>query len=200
MTFWIYNYTAPRILIDELSKILKTLGTRSTMNTITSILDANFVYGASKESADKLRTFQGGFLASNPENRHLGLKDLLPPKLESPDSGCVRPNNDTYCFMAGDSRANQQMMLIAQHTIFMREHNRMAHELGQINPHWNDEKIFQVNRRPFFTDCTTSLKRIIKPCRVFTSLFIYTVVKKWIFLGPFLFFTTALGILYTCSS
>lgn len=114
------------------------------MNTITSILDANFIYGASKETADSLRSFQGGLLASNPENRHLGLKDLLPPKLTSPDAGCVRPNNDTYCFLAGDSRANQQMMLIAQHTIFMREHNRIAVELGHINPHWDDEKIYQV--------------------------------------------------------
>ena len=115
------------------------------MNTITSVLDANFVYGSSKDTADRLRTFQGGLLASNPINRHLGLKDLLPPKLESPDAGCKdRPNNDTYCFLAGDSRANQQMMLIAQHTIFMREHNRIAAELAYINPHWDDEKIYQV--------------------------------------------------------
>lgn len=74
------------------------------MNIITSTLDANFVYGASKETADKLRTFSGGLLKSNPVHRHIGLKDLLPPKLESPDAGCSRPNNDSYCFLAGIHR------------------------------------------------------------------------------------------------
>jgi len=82
------------------------------MNIITSTLDANFVYGSSKETADKLRRFQGGLLKSNSANHHLGLKDLLPPKLESPDAGCVRPNKDTYCFLAGTannfSKENKQ--------------------------------------------------------------------------------------------
>jgi hypothetical protein len=132
-------------------------------------LDANFVYGSSKETADKLRRFQGGLLKTNSANHHLGLKDLLPPKLESPDAGCVRPNKDVYCFLAGnrlrlkeykakqkdnsngfrlpqtgDTRANQQVMLTTHHTIMMREHNRIAVEFGYINPHWDDEKIYQV--------------------------------------------------------
>ena len=122
------------------------LGPRATLNTITSTLDANFVYGSSKDTADKLLTFQGGLLKSNPQLRERGLKDLLPPKLDSPDSGCARPNKNTYCFLAGDSRVNQQMMLVALHTIMLREHNRIATQLGQINAHWDDERIFQETR------------------------------------------------------
>lgn len=55
--------------------------------------------------------------------------------------------NISYIFFTGDARVNVVPSLGWSHTLFLREHNRIATELGKINPHWNDETIFQQARR-----------------------------------------------------
>ena len=47
----------------------------------------------------------------------------------------------------GDPRPNQTPNLAITHTIFMREHNRLATELARLNPTWEDERLYQVARR-----------------------------------------------------
>lgn len=49
--------------------------------------------------------------------------------------------------MSGDIRANENIGLAAVHTLWVREHNRVAGELAAINRHWNDETLFQEARR-----------------------------------------------------
>ena len=47
----------------------------------------------------------------------------------------------------GDPRVNVVPSLSSLHTMFVREHNRIAEQLARINPHWDDELLFQESRK-----------------------------------------------------
>ncbi|XP_070516525.1 uncharacterized protein Cysu, partial [Cardiocondyla obscurior] len=123
------------------------LGSRVPFNLLTGVLDGNTVYGITDAFARKLRSGYGGLLRMNPVFSEYGLKDLLPLKLDIPDEGCTRPNRSMYCFEAGEIRVNEQLVLTCMHTLMAREHNRLAKALAIVNPHWDDEILFQEARR-----------------------------------------------------
>ncbi|CAB4020427.1 AGAP007237-PB [Paramuricea clavata] len=118
---------------------------REQINVNTAFIDASQIYGSTKRVADSLRQ-------TKPEDRGLlkssrGLDgELLPldPSLEAEEQLC---NNLGGCFVAGDSRSNEQQSLAAFHSLFLREHNRIAKTLKDINNHWNGEKVYQETRR-----------------------------------------------------
>lgn len=51
-----------------------------------------------------------------------------------------------HCF-TGDSRANEHLGMIALHTLFLREHNRLVKELHLLNPHWSPDTLYQEARK-----------------------------------------------------
>ena len=52
-----------------------------------------------------------------------------------------------FVLFTGDIRANEHHGLTVMHTLWMREHNKIAKLLSQQYPSWTDEKLYQEARR-----------------------------------------------------
>ncbi|XP_045498321.1 peroxidase isoform X1 [Colias croceus] len=120
-------------------------GAREQLNQATAFLDASAVYSSAELKTLRLRTGTNGTL------RMLKARagDLLPPSTD-PKDGCntVEMNaKGRYCFESGDDRANENLHLTTMHLIWARQHNRVATQLQRLNPHWDDEVVFQETRR-----------------------------------------------------
>ena len=114
---------------------------REQLNDLTSFIDGSQVYGSNEEVAEAVRAFEGGLLRVGeniPGNQ---------PSLPIDTQDIVACPNQVNCFLAGDVRANEQISLTTMHTLWLREHNRIAMRLSEINPFWNDERIFQEARK-----------------------------------------------------
>ena len=48
---------------------------------------------------------------------------------------------------SGDERVNDNAGLAALHTVLVREHNRIASLLETVNPHWDEETLYQESRK-----------------------------------------------------
>ncbi len=102
---------------------------RQQMNLITAYIDGSNVYGSDEEREIALRTNDGtGKLKTSIGDNGEILLPLNTEGLEN-DDPFGRPAEEL--FIAGDIRANEQTGLTATHTLFVREHNRLAEEIGQ---------------------------------------------------------------------
>ena len=96
------------------------------MNSLTAYIDASQVYGSDNGNASSLRAFTLGKMAISGSN-------LLPIV--------------GGAFKGGDTRALENPALGAMHTIFVREHNRIAQLIKTKFPAWTDETVYQQTRR-----------------------------------------------------
>lgn len=123
---------------------------RQQMNAITSFIDASVVYGHTPKLESFLRDLSGlnGKLIVNSQFKDPKGRPYLPFAATVP-SGCFQdPQGEIVkCFSAGDSRVNEGLPLISLHTLWLREHNRIAEELRLINRHWSPETIYQETRK-----------------------------------------------------
>ncbi|XP_044141706.1 myeloperoxidase-like [Bufo gargarizans] len=122
---------------------------RRQINALTSYVDGSQVYGSDIKLATMLRnnTNQLGLLAVNQQFTDNGFPFL--PFNGNTEDQCARTNQSlgVPCFLAGDSRVNEQPGMTAFHTLFLREHNRIATELHELNPSWSGEILYQETRK-----------------------------------------------------
>ena len=111
---------------------------RQQINQITHYIDASNVHGSNDVRAATLRTNDGtGRLVMSAGN----LLQFNTAAL--PNAGGTGPE----LFLAGDVRANEQVSLAALHTLFVREHNRLAEEIADDDPSLAGDEIYQEARR-----------------------------------------------------
>ncbi len=113
---------------------------REQLNLISSYFDGTQIYGDSLEKSKTLRAFTGGLLKTS--DGVLSNRPYLP---KSSNEQCSQAK--TTCFLAGETRTSENLGLTGVHTLFMREHNRIASALSLLNPTWSDETLYYETRR-----------------------------------------------------
>lgn len=113
---------------------------RQQINSITSFLDGSMVYGSSADRANALRSHSDGKLLTS-------AGDLLPLNTLGLPNGTGGAPDPTQFYVAGDIRVNEQVGLTSVHTLFMREHNRLAEEIAAANDGWTDDQIYHRARK-----------------------------------------------------
>ncbi|NXU05392.1 PXDN protein, partial [Buphagus erythrorhynchus] len=130
------------------SLLMNSVYPREQINQLTSYIDASNVYGSSDHEALEIRDLasQRGLLRQGIVQR--SGKPLL-PFATGPPTECMRDENESPipCFLAGDQRSNEQLGLTSIHTLWFREHNRIATELLKLNPHWDGDTIYHETRK-----------------------------------------------------
>ena len=110
---------------------------RQQINQLTAYIDASNVYGSDPTRAAALRQLDGsGRLRTS-------AGDLLPFNTEGlPNAG----DGGARAFLAGDERANEQVGLTALHTLFVREHNRLADRIRAADPDLDGDEVYERAR------------------------------------------------------
>ncbi|XP_070395924.1 salivary peroxidase/catechol oxidase-like isoform X1 [Dermacentor albipictus] len=121
-----------------------TLGQRQQQDILTSYIDTSQIYGSSAADTLRLRTMNHGLMKNQ---RDLFAGELLPRSFHAGEDRCSDPSKGQFCFRAGDERVNEHPGLTAMHTVFLRQHNRIARLLGLFNFRLGDEELFQRTKR-----------------------------------------------------
>lgn len=136
---------------------------RQIPSEATSFFDLSALYGNQDDVANAMREFAGGRLKNStqlvkfpfPGAPTIPIPNMLPNLVQTglnPDPPLFVPEFQSpgisqKVLTAGDSRVNENIGLALITTLFFREHNRLAAQIGAANPALSDEEIFQRARK-----------------------------------------------------
>lgn len=122
------KFLAPGGIIEfNTTAKIKKDGVEIPENIISSFVDGSAIYGHTKNLSKSLRLWKKGYLKTS--------------------AGKLLPLNNNMHFMAGDVRVNENPALQSMHTLWVREHNRVADEILEHYPGKPDEWVFDLARR-----------------------------------------------------
>ncbi|KAG5891984.1 hypothetical protein JTB14_014428 [Gonioctena quinquepunctata] len=130
-----------RTITDRDRKCVGESQPAEQLTAVNHFLDLSIVYGNNDEVNQQVRYFQGGRLSVDVRGGR-----EWPPRSLNASGVCDIQNSQEACYLAGDARVNQNPQLTLLQIVLLREHNRIADILAKLNPHWNDETIFQEAR------------------------------------------------------
>ncbi|XKL59210.1 hypothetical protein PGB90_000226 [Kerria lacca] len=109
---------------------------------VTHWMDASMVYGNSNLSNHLIREEVDGKLKVE-----LKYNKPFPPRSFNLTDFCFLTPENEPCYQTGDRRGNQNPQITSLHILMLRHHNNIASALKEVNPHWNDGKLFHESRR-----------------------------------------------------
>ena len=114
---------------------------REQENEISSYIDGSMIYGSSVERNTAIRVGAESPLLKTSTN------NMLPFNEDNLTNASGFITDPTTLFLAGDVRVNEQLNLTVMHTLWVREHNRIATLLQQQDPDATVEDIYEATRR-----------------------------------------------------
>lgn len=119
-----------------------TNGDREQINDVTAWIDGSQIYGSSNTRAAALRTNggTGAKLITSANN-------LLPYNTGGLSNQNNGPTPASQLFLAGDIRANENLLLTSLQTVFMREHNRLVDRIATLKPGLNAQEQYNLARK-----------------------------------------------------
>ncbi|CAH0399112.1 unnamed protein product [Chilo suppressalis] len=112
------------------------------INFQTPILDLSTVYGEDEEALKKMRKYEHGLLKAEMRmNREVPLN-------ETRDVCFQNRKDNPVCYKFGIPEIGNFDIRTTTFTIFyVKQHNRIAEVLRDLNPCWKDDKLFKVSRQ-----------------------------------------------------